>query len=364
MTIKLQIIKIPRVDKIPDVSPNFPSLPDLHLELLENKKKLKLNLPPIQIRKIIKKVEPEPAPSPSPPSPKESPKKQVKESPIHSSEETKRKNSADGTNSSSEDSNDDIMDALGESEDENIKKSKPKKSKPVSSDSSTEASSSNESSSNEEKTKEPVPAPEPEVEFEDQKTPEEKEREEKEMLIWKFNIMRKQYKTRTDIPQYNEHSDYKIMKTNYERLIKEINLDDSASTYRTYLIISFFAIEYFMTYWANIDMTGLAKFHMQSMSKYERLLIELGERPYNNIFNKLPVEVRLLGFIGIQTGLFWIGKMMSQNSPSAITMLFKLFSGTETSTPQPQLRKEMNTSSEDDSEEVPKRKMKGPSVKP
>lgn len=391
MTIKLQIVKVPRLGKIPDLPIKFPPLPDLHLELLENKKKLKPNLPLIQpIRKIIKKI--------SPPeldariSPKEltqrisaptleSPKKEVKTSPIKkspSSETHTEQDSTEGEDHTDRDDDhietdepdddyknnsedEDLVNVLGESDDEeNKKKHNPVKHKDKPKDREKpeeEKEEEDHKETEEDKTEEKENKEHLEVEYEEEVSPEEKEKQDKEMLIWKFRIMRKQYKTRTDIPQYNEHSDLKMMKTNYERLIKEINLDESADTYRTYLIIMFFAVEYFMTMWANIDMRGLAKFHMQSMNKYERLLIELGERPYNNIFTKLPVEVRLLGFIAIQTGLFWIGKTMSENSPSGISTLFKMFAGTGnvSSTPNQQEEK-------DSDEEQPKRKMKGPSV--
>ena len=53
-------------------------------------------------------------------------------------------------------------------------------------------------------------------------TPEEKEKEE---YIQRFKILKRQYKN-LSIPEYNEHSYLQVMKKLYERLIREIHLDN------------------------------------------------------------------------------------------------------------------------------------------
>jgi len=143
-------------------------------------------------------------------------------------------------------------------------------------------------------------------------SPEEAEAKEKEEYIWRFRILKKQYQN-ANIPIFNEHSDLLMMKRSYDRTIKELYLDDAIETYRTYLFGGWLVMEYVCTQWIGIDLSGFAKRQSQMMNKYDRMLIELGEKSYTRWGNNFPVEVRLIFVIVFQAGLFYLAKMIGEN---------------------------------------------------
>jgi hypothetical protein len=142
------------------------------------------------------------------------------------------------------------------------------------------------------------------------------------------------------------------MKTTYERTVKDLYLEDSVETYRTYLIGGFMVMEFVCTNWLQIDLGGFTTQQMIMMHKYERLLIELGEKSRDRWGLNLPVEVRLIGFILLQAGLFYLGKIISEKGGTTIAELFKAITG------QPPA----SVTNKVTEEGVPK-KMRGPSIK-
>ena len=187
-------------------------------------------------------------------------------------------------------------------------------------------------------------------------TPEEKEAYQKEEYIWRFKIMKKKYKNK-NIPDFNEHDDLHTMKTTYERTKKDIELDVNVETYKNYLVGGFMITEFICTNWMEIDFEGFTAQQMMVMEKYESLLIELGERSYNRWHMNLPIEVRLIGFIIIQAGLFYLGKIIAAKSGTTIAELFKGFTG------QPSTAAVKAASEEISKDAPPKKKMKGPTIK-
>lgn len=186
-------------------------------------------------------------------------------------------------------------------------------------------------------------------------SPEEREDAERQEYIWRYRILRRKYKKRKDIPEYNEHSDLETMKRQYNLLVKELYLDDSVSTYRSYLIGGFMLVEWGSTQMVGIDMTGFTKYQMKSMTQYERLLIELGEKSYDKFGSSWSVEMRLIGFIILQAAVFYLGKIISARMGTNVSMLFRGMSGG-------------NFENDDDDSESQtksnrgKRKMRGPST--
>jgi hypothetical protein len=108
------------------------------------------------------------------------------------------------------------------------------------------------------------------------------------------------------------------------------------------------------TQFLSIDLSGFTIQQTKLMGKYNRLLIELGERPYNSIGANLPVEIRLIGFILLQAGIFYLGKVISSKFGSTVSDLFKGITGQP---PEPRRQPEDNS-------QRPKRKMRGPRIKP
>ncbi|HMP28611.1 MAG TPA: hypothetical protein PKD85_03370 [Saprospiraceae bacterium] len=391
---EITIIKCPRNDRPEDKPISFPPLQNLHLHLMENKKKLKKGLPLVQIKKqpvkpetlnikpysddmmsgktrvnikskgveITKKKsggekgakeekagkvvkgekEADDEDSKSPKSSKDSKKSKKKKNKEEDEEEPEEEDNiedelGDEEPDEEEDEDEEIVKDIDEEEDDEVAKELGDKEEdePV-------------------KEADPADGEPPGPEEEDiyaGLSPEERELQEKEEYIWRFKIMKKKYRNR-EIPDFNEHDDLDVMKTTYERKLKEISLDENVDSYRTYLIIGFHGMEFVCKEWLGLpEFEGYADQQQAAMDKYDTLLIELGEKSRSRWFSSLPVELRLLGFIIIQAGLFYLGKIMSKKAGSSIAGFFNALSGQ----PTPVTTEEPT--------EAPKKKMRGPSVK-
>jgi hypothetical protein len=172
----------------------------------------------------------------------------------------------------------------------------------------------------------------------------ENEEDLKRELLFKFDLLRRSYKT-TAIPEFTVHSDYKTMLRTYESTIRQVNVDSNIESYKSYLITGFYIVEFVMGYWLKFDMQNFTQQQILNMNKYEHLLIELGEKSYVPEGSKWPVEIRLLFTIIVQTALFIITKMVMKKVGSN---LFGMMDGMQSQPQQPM--------------EPPKRKMNGPSI--
>ena len=165
----------------------------------------------------------------------------------------------------------------------------------------------------------------------------------KREMLFKFDLLRKSYKEQT-IPTFSIHSDLDMMKKSYEDTVKRLSLDNSVESYKRYLIGAFMLIEFVLGKWLHFDMKGYTQQQIVSMSMYEKLLIELGEKSYIPDGSKFPVEIRLLFLVMIQTAFFIVGKMIfnktGENIMNAINNMNKATTPGET----------------------PKKKMQGPSI--
>ena len=325
----LTVTKIPRSDPLQDIPINFPPLENLHLEMMENKRKLKKGLPLVPVYKR------------KPPSLPPKVEENNKENKHHSKEKKKKKKKKvskplSSSEEEEEDSDIDIAKELGIDEDE--------------SEVFDDVEDKEEDEEDEEE--------------EDDETddiyaglsPEEREAKEKEEYLWRFRILRKKYKNpATPIPDFNEHSDLTMMKTKYDQTIKELYLDDTVESYRSYLVGGFMLIEFGCTQFAGIDLGGFTSHQMRMMHKYDMMLIELGEKSYNTWSSDLPVEIRLMGFVLFQAGVFYLGKIVAANFGGTVSELFQGMTG------QPPPR----SVAEGTGDEPPKKKkMRGPRIRP
>ncbi len=323
MVSQLRVIKKPRTGGIPDHPTNFPPLENLHLELLENKKKLKSGLPsvspskrptviPITIAKVDSQEE-----SVDQEDFKDKKKKKIAHEKVDKEDEDMV--AALG--------NDEVPDEEGDDE---------------SGEEGDDESGEGSGEEGEEEEDDPYAG----------MTPEEKEAMEKEEFIWRFRILKKKYKNPSvEIPDYNEHSDLPTMKRNYDRTIKELYLDESVETYRSYLLGSWIVMEFVSTQWLAIDLSGFTVQQTKMMHKYDSLLIELGEKSRERWGMNLPIEVRLLGFIILQAGIFYLGKIIASKFGNNVSEIFKGVTG------QPPTAKEIPKDKDKD------KKTRGPRIR-
>lgn len=299
---KLKIIKRPLKESIPDVQPNFPKLDNLHLELLENKKKIKSGLPLIPIRRTVVK----PAVSPKP-EPVEPPKiiPNDKQSPTQSTK-----------------IEDDFLKELGL-----------------------------ESSDHEHQ--ETTPDPPPETPATEESYPEEipdeempSEEDDRQEYLIKLKILKKANPT-FEFPHYTEHTDLHTLQKIYKDSVKLINLEKNVDSYRVWLMAGFLGIE-LLACKAGLDFKGFSKFQFKKMEKYESMLVELGEKSYSNFAANWPVEIRLLGVIILDACIFYLGKLVSDYAGEGVADIFGMLFGMPTGKANREKKK----------------KMRGPSIKP
>ena len=190
---------------------------------------------------------------------------------------------------------------------------------------------------------------------EEQISEEEKEKQEKDELLFNFMVLRRKYPN-LEIPEFTEHSDITTMRRAYDQILRKVSLDSSVDNYKKYLIGGFAVLEWVATNWLGIDLSGLTQHQIAGMNSYERLLVELGEKNFSVQGSRFPVEVRLLFMMLFNAGLFYIQKMLMTGSGNSgngggFNIMNMFFGGGNTNQQQTQQKKK-------------RRPMGGPTITP
>lgn len=284
-TLTVNIIKIPRLDPIPIIEPNFPTLRNLHLDLLENKRKLKSGLPLIPFIPPKPKVQPLATQAPPP---------KLEEEKEEHQHDHKGSRTPSEAGSDLKEFEEDHRDRHNDHRDDDARSQHSNREDDVHS-----VKADKEEEPAEQKQNVPYVSPA------------EQEKLDKEEMLWRFRILKKQY-GEAPIPEFNEHSDLTTMKCSYDRTIRELYFEDSLHDYRTYLTYGFYAMEFMCTKWFDVkELEGFSNAQARYQRKYDRLLIELGEKNYMRWGSKLPVELRLVGLVVFQAASFYVGKMIA-----------------------------------------------------
>ena len=321
------VLKRPREKPLVDREPKFEPLGNLHLELLENRKKLKKDVkaPPKPVIKPIVVEQPKPVVI----------EKEVADS--------RRASDVELSNDEGDEKDEPHRREVVESDSEldEINREMNKASRPGSSSdpaagdktsSGDKAAASADGKESAKKDGDDEPATEEE--------PEEEESEEKQHqeYLWRFTILKKKLRgspREKDVPAYNEYSDLNTMKTTYARLVRDIEIDDNADGYESWLMMGSYAMQWVVTNILKMDFEGFAAFQLASRNKYRPLLIELGERPYAKWSTSFPVEVRLLFMLITQACFFMIVKWSERNQTPAETRSLRVMLGAAQPEPAP-----------------------------
>jgi hypothetical protein len=122
---------------------------------------------------------------------------------------------------------------------------------------------------------------------------------EEEQIRWreefriKFGTLRKAFKD-YQIEDVRDEEPLEAVHARYERYIRHIHINNDADGYRNYLIVMFLVIELVATKVLGLPCTGYTMAQFRSMNKYQRLLVELGEKYYAPGGSSWPVEVRII----------------------------------------------------------------------
>lgn len=356
-TCKLVITKKPLTEKIPDIKPAFGKFDNLHLELLENKKKLKPGLPLIPVKRTIVKPAPQPqkpAPQPQPlQQPQPIPPKQSQPipqpKPISEPPTTKSERPKEVDNDMK-----DFLDELGLGDAqkdtgptlEDISAPPPEPEKGPS-EPEKEPHQPGESHPPQPEEHESQEEPE-EPEEVDPRSPEEIEEDERQEYLVKMRILRKKYPNYDEWPEYTPHTDYRTIKKMYNDTFRMINLEENVNTYKMVLYASFIGIEMFAVYKLGMtNLKGFANYQINRKNRYDAMLIELGEKSYMTFAMNWPVEVRLIGMILFDAAIFYLVGMASEYMGEGVAAFLSMLTGVPVKT-----------------KEQRKSRMRGPSTKP
>jgi hypothetical protein len=153
---------------------------------------------------------------------------------------------------------------------------------------------------------------------------EEEEENRKRELLFKFDLLRKSYK-QVEIPDLTIHTDLKTIERTYEDTLRRVNIESNVESYRNYLIGGFMVVEYGLGHFLKFDMKGFTQQQMVNINKYNKLLIELGEKTYKPKAKQMSVELRLLFLILFNAATFVVSKMILKGTGSDLMgMLNKL----------------------------------------
>lgn len=158
--------------------------------------------------------------------------------------------------------------------------------------------------------------------YEEAKDEDDKKRE----LLFKFKRLKKTY-PKVDIPQFDMMSNHEHMLKTYESTMKNLAIDSTVETYKSYLMMGFMGCEVVLGK-IGFDMEGYTQQQTLYMTKYEKLLIELGEKSYVPAsVSKWPVEIRLIALVLFQTTIFIVSKIIAKKTNVNLLQMYNSVNG-------------------------------------
>lgn len=387
------INKIPLGRKQTDLPAHFPELFNLHLDLMENKKKLKSGLPNLKDtpnNTEFDKRRPDPSENPNLFLKEMKSSTSTKGKPINADLDPDDFDDADdfGGDSDGDDDIEDDDDDVGLDDDDiddeflsdddddggdDLPEDDDGDDDGVDDSDEEEEEKSKKSKKTKESPKEPeTPKPsgiEQEVDEDERivnelygNLPEDqKMRKIKEHYLWQFKKIKKA-NPNMKIPEVDEHDDVEEIKSVYRSTVKDMTLDRSIADNRMYLMVGFFVTEFIGVNYLGIDIVGYADNQLLMLDRYNELLIELGERSYNRWGTGFPVEIRLLFLMILNAFFFYIIKLMGSGKGNANSVYVNVIKGMMSGNPNMNTSNNTNTAGSGSGAPQSKPKMKGPTI--
>ena len=365
---KLRVVKVPLLHKQEDIQPRFGRCPQLYLDLIENKKK---------IRPELKNVPYKPPTD----------YKEVRRGNVQSSDDEDdgvdynrkerrgRRNKEEeediifDSGSDSDSGLDETLKILEISDDDDdesgggIRRKERRRRRERRHFNDDDESDVYSSSSRRNKSYRPPPPSLQQLEDGDNNEPQNitnvvDEEDKKRELLFKFEMLKKLYKGK-DIPEYTIHTPYDQLQKSYDHNVRVLSVDANISNYKAYLITGFGITEQLLSRVFNFNADGYTQQQILMMNSYEKLLIEIGQENYTPETQKWSPMVRLTGLILFNTATFVISKLIFSKTGTNILGMANSAMGlhgvqNERGSPS------VNTNGGGGNK--PKRKMKGPSI--
>lgn len=131
---------------------------------------------------------------------------------------------------------------------------------------------------------------------------------ERNAVYFKYEVLRRMHPN-IHIPEFTPFSDPKLMKQKYDMLTRKLSLNSTVENWKRYLIICVMACEVALGK-LSFDMEGFAQQQITQMSTYDQLLVEIAEKNYKPAESKWSPEIRLGMMMALNIVLFIVSRMI------------------------------------------------------
>lgn len=133
--------------------------------------------------------------------------------------------------------------------------------------------------------------------------------DEEKHLYWKtrLQILKTRFGDVT-IPKQCADMEWRSLRKIYYIEMDRVSISKNVEGYKMLMIVMFFILEYVGARFLKLNITGFTVHSLKTMHRYERLLIELGEKDYSSFASSWPVELKLGGLVLVNAIIFVIAK--------------------------------------------------------
>jgi hypothetical protein len=165
----------------------------------------------------------------------------------------------------------------------------------------------------------------------------ESQNKRKSDLLFKFKLLRRSC-PEANVPEFPDWTDVDTLEKEYESIVRQLRVDSTVEDWKKWLTIGCLGLEFVLI---NVmkwnDMSGFAQNQLLHMNKYEKILLEIGEKRSLAPSKSWPPEMRLAGMMFMNAAIFIGTKMFMQKAGGGLmSMLAGGLGGAMGGSPQPQ----------------------------